>query len=419
MSSRGLRLAAEGFRHVLAHPLRSALTAATCAVAIAVTVNVISLNYGLDEDIRADLSRFGRLTIDVGRAPVIRPDAPRARFGPEDLESLKKSVEGLSATVVPVRQRPVAVRGATEDKRTSLVAVGHDYLATVQIPLAAGRWLAEGERKGETCVVDRGAVPAFFPGETPAGVLGKTLVIEGIGESRVVGVLDDPLTYRALFDAFDENRKSRTMAGALLAFRNVYVGEDALGTGDLSGVTVALPDEASLEEAGRRISKTYPRVVIENVDGDLPAITSFLRRDWMEALGGKTQSGAFIGNLVWVLIVLVACVMISTMNLITIRERYDEIAVRRCEGARRRDVVAQVTAEGLVTSLVGGLLGLPLGYVGAALLRRLVDFPFRFDPRYAGIAVVVSVALGLLASVVPARRAAALDPAPVLSRRLS
>ena len=68
---RALRMVREGFRHVAAHPLRSALTALTSAVAIAVTVNVISLNYGLDEDVRRDVARFGRLTIDVGRFPVL------------------------------------------------------------------------------------------------------------------------------------------------------------------------------------------------------------------------------------------------------------------------------------------------------------------------------------------------------------
>ena len=133
----------------------------------------------------------------------------------------------------------------------------------------------------------------------------------------------------------------------------------------------------------------------------------------------QTQAGAQIGNVVWILIVLVGCILVSTLNLVTIRERYDEIAVRRCEGARKRDVVAQVVTESVLTSFAGGLMGLPLGYLAAALMRRIVEIPFRFDPRYAGVAVGVAVVLGLLASVVPARRTASLDPAGVLTRRLS
>jgi ABC-type antimicrobial peptide transport system permease subunit len=65
------------------------------------------------------------------------------------------------------------------------------------------------------------------------------------------------------------------------------------------------------------------------------------------------------------------------------------------------------------------VLGLPLGLVGADVLARLVQFPFRFDLRWAGVAVAVSAVLGLVSAAIPARRAAALDPAAVLSRRLS
>src|SRR5207249_3974002 len=156
----------------------------------------------------------------------------------------------------------------------------------------------------------------------PPRVLGKEITVEGVGTFRAVGVLEDPMTYRALFAAFDENRRTRTMTGSLLMFRNVYVGEDALATADLSGVAVALPDERRL-------------------------------------------------------------------------------------------------AEGLLVSVVGGLAGLPLGYAAASLMRRIVDVPFRFEPRYAAVAVAVSAVLGLVSSVVPARRAAGLDPASVLSRRLT
>jgi putative ABC transport system permease protein len=72
----------------------------------------------------------------------------------------------------------------------------------------------------------------------------------------------------------------------------------------------------------------------------------------------------------------------------------------------------------VILAVVGGLAGLPLGYAGAAALRRIVDFPFRFEAPYAGAATLVAVVLGLLASVLPARRAARLEPAAVLTRRL-
>ena len=418
----------EGVTHVVRRPLRSFLTAVTCAVAIAVTVNVISLNYGLDEDIRNDIARFGRLTIDVGRSPLIRPGAARAAFGEPELAKIRALVEGLDAVVVPLRSEQVTATGDVEAARTVLAAVTPDYPRTLDIDMAAGRWFRADEHGFSVCVLDRSAAKTLFPGPASAeaawaatSVLGRHVRFTG-GEGReavVVGVLSDPMTYRSLFESFDEGRGSRTLAAARLSFRSAYVPADAIPSPELTMVHVKLPDEARLETARRRLETAWP-AFSDTIRPDMIApVNVFTRKTWMDAAGNVTQTGAFLGNLVWILICLVACIMISTLNLVTIRERYDELAVRRCEGARKSHLVAQVTAEGLTISVVGGLMGLPLGYLGAEVLRRIVSFPFRFDPRYAAVAVGVAALLGLVSSVVPARRAAGLDPAAVLTRRVT
>lgn len=420
MSSSLVAAILEGVRHVVRRPFRSALTALTSAVAIAVTVNVISLNYGLDEDIRKDIGRFGRGTIDVGRSPLIRPGAERASFGESELTAIRATLAGTGAVVVPVRQARTRATGDAEVPNLSLVAAGIEYPRTLSIPLLAGRWFRPGERGLSACVVDAAAAQALFPGVAPAGVLGRSVRTAPLEASLpIVGVLEDPMTYRGLFEAFDEGRGSRTLTGSLLSFRNVYVPEDALGAGDLSMVEVVLGDPARVRDAATRLKALWPGDVLTASAETAAPITVFVRAEWMDAMGATTQTSANIGNVVWILIVLVGCILVSTLNLVTIHERYDEIAVRRCEGARRRDVVAQVTTESVLTSFAGGLLGLPLGYLAAALMRAIVDIPFRFDPRFAGVAVLVAIGLGLVASVVPARRTASLDPAGVLTRRLS
>ncbi|MFO0933310.1 MAG: ABC transporter permease [Planctomycetota bacterium] len=412
---------AEGVRHLGRHPLRAALAALTCAVAIAVTVNVVSLSYGMDEDIRRDIARFGRLTLDVGRAPVVRPGAPRASFGEAELATVRATVAGLDATVVPLRSERVTATGDVEVRQMVLAAVGVGFPRTLSIALRAGRFLRPDDHGLSACVLDESSAKSLFPGLAPAAVLGRTVRLARPTpvDVPVVGVLEDPMTYRALFEAFDEGRGARTLISALLSFRNVYVPEDAVASVELTTVSVVLPDEARLATAYDRLVKVWPAGGVDADPATLAPVNVFARKAWMDAFGGATQTGAFLGNIVWILVCLVACVMISTLNLVAIRERYDELAIRRCEGARRRDVVAQVAAEGLVTSFVGGLAGLPLGVLGADVLARIVRFPFRFDARFAGVAVLVSVVLGLLSSAVPARRAAALDPAAVLSRRLS
>lgn len=416
---RAAAILAEGIRGTLKHPLRSLLTAATSAVAIAVTVNVISLVYGLRDDVQRDTRRFGRRTVDVVRFPVLQAGMAWEPLGEAQREAVERAVEGLDALVVPRRAVVGRAQTGEESLRVGVVAAPPTYLASIDVPLAAGRWLRDGDAPFEVCVLDGSVASLLFPDLAPEGVVGLEVGLDAAGRSRtcrVVGVLEDPLTHRALFESFDEGRGARALTSSLLSFRNVYLPEGGLAGDEYTGITVTLPTDAAVDEAARRLRAIWPS------DPEVSLVPRrsvgiLVRRDWMDMLGTGAQTSAFLSNVVWMIIVGVAIVMLSTLNLITIRERYDELAIRRVEGAVKRDIALQVTAEGVLLAFAGGLAGLPVGYVGAGLLRDIVHFPFRFDLRYAAVATLVAVLLGLISSVLPARHAAALQPVAVLTRR--
>ncbi|MFV1959299.1 MAG: ABC transporter permease [Planctomycetota bacterium] len=419
-TARGSALVSEALRQLVRHPLRTALTALTTAVAIAVTVNVISLVYGMDEDLRRDTQRFGRLTVDVTRFPVIAPGLARKPLGPAQVKEIRHALEGLDVVVAPRRLSAGRARGEAGLDHVSLAAVEPSYLRTLDVGLLAGRFLGAGDADAPVCVLDESTAAVLFPGSRPREVVGRTVdVTEPDGETkgrRVLGVLQDPITHRDVFEAFDEGRGARTLTSSMFSFRNLYVPLDALSSADYTAVSVVASREGDVDEIARRLRGIWP---LEN-ENPLLAVQSvgvFVRRDWMALFGATSQTGAFLSNVVWMIIVGVAVVMLSTLNLLTIRERYDELAIRRVEGARRRDVAWQVAVEGTATAVAGGLVGLPLGFLGAAWLRDLVEFPFRFEPRYAAVATGIAALIGLLASALPARRAASLDPVRILSRR--
>lgn len=411
----------EGVLHIVRRPLRSLLTALASAVAIAVTVNVIGLSYGLDADTRRDLARFGRLTLDVGRLPTVGLGGKRERLAEPELRGIRAALEGVESVVVPRRQRSGTATGDVALDQVQVVAVPAAYEETLSVELAAGRFLRDDDRA--VCVLDRETAKQLFPERSAAKVVGRdvTMRLGGSEEAeqtmRVVGVLRDPLTYRRLFATFDSGRGARALTSSLLSFINIYVPSRVITRGEYTGISVRVYRDADVETARERINAIWP-TVDQALRPPFRTIGLFVRKDWIEEVGSTSQQNALLGNIVWLIIVGVAIVMISTLNLITIRERFDELAIRRCEGARRFDVAFQVTVEGTLTALVGGLLGLPIGYLGAAVLREIVDFPFRFELAYAGAATLVSIGLGLLASVLPARHAARLQPARVLTRRL-
>ncbi|MBZ0122130.1 MAG: FtsX-like permease family protein, partial [Sandaracinaceae bacterium] len=111
---------------------------------------------------------------------------------------------------------------------------------------------------------------------------------------------------------------------------------------------------------------------------------------------------------------LVGGIGIMNIMLVSVRERTREIGVRMAVGARRRDILLQFLVEAVVVSLFGGLLGIALGYAAAFAIARIGGWA-TVVPAYAvALSLGVSVAIGLVFGVGPARRAARLDPVEAL-----
>ncbi|MGE0190764.1 MAG: ABC transporter permease [Planctomycetota bacterium] len=435
MSGRAARHVGQALRSLAHHPLRTLLAAVTSAAAVAVVANVISLSQGFDRDIRDDVAQFGARTVDLVRAPVLGLRPGRERFGRTYVEAVREDLGSLALAIVPRahRVRDVALpvgAGARVLGGVTVVEAPTGLAATVDVELVAGRWWREDEvaprDQARVAVVDEAIARELLAGlhgdrevQEPGDLVGRELRVGAADDAptvEVIGVLRDPMRYRALFEEMDAGRSTRLLGSSLLAFRCVYLPADPEREDlDLTGISVVARSPTDVPAVAERLEQVIATV---HDPATRPALGVIVRRLWMEALGGATQAGAFVGNLVWMLVALVAAVLLATMNLVTVRERFDELAIRRVEGARRRDVATQVTFESMGTALVGGLLGLPLGALAARVLARIVEFPFRFDMRYAGVAVAVAVGIGALAALLPAWRAASIDPARVLARRL-
>jgi putative ABC transport system permease protein len=112
---------------------------------------------------------------------------------------------------------------------------------------------------------------------------------------------------------------------------------------------------------------------------------------------------------------LVGAIGVFTMMWITVGERVSEIGLLRAIGATAGEVHGLFLLEAVVLTLFGGLVGVLFG-VGVAWLARLLvpGLPIYTPLEYVGAALVVSALTGLLAGVLPARRAASLDPVEAL-----
>ena len=134
----------------------------------------------------------------------------------------------------------------------------------------------------------------------------------------------------------------------------------------------------------------------------------------------RAMAGEMIGKLtkmlglVTVIALLAGAFVLANILLAAVGERRAEIGLLRALGATRRQIVQQFLVEGIVVTLAGAAVGVLLGTVAAFVISRMPKMPAVVTWEPFALALVASVVVGIAASIVPARRAAQVDPATAL-----
>jgi len=127
------------------------------------------------------------------------------------------------------------------------------------------------------------------------------------------------------------------------------------------------------------------------------------------AIRAKELLGVYI-MLAAVVVLLVAAVVISSIMLIVVRKRIAEIGLRKALGATPRSIAIQFLFEATSLTVLSGAIGVALGIGAASIISSQYATPMNLTPMSVSLAVVASVLVGILAGIIPARRAANLDP---------
>jgi putative ABC transport system permease protein len=105
---------------------------------------------------------------------------------------------------------------------------------------------------------------------------------------------------------------------------------------------------------------------------------------------------------------LVGGIGIMNIMFVTVSDKTKEIGVRRAIGARKKDILVQFIIESTILSIFGGFLGLSLAFIGTLIVQKF--FPAYIDTSSVILALGVSSAIGIIFGVLPAKKAADLEP---------
>jgi putative ABC transport system permease protein len=263
-----------------------------------------------------------------------------------------------------------------------------------------GRFFTVDEDAGRRRVaVIGGAVPEMFQ-STPIEMLGQRININNV-TFEVIGVLE------AKGGEGWFNQDERIFIPIQTAqFR--IMGTDRIGSFNVKIAPGYSPTAAmaQIEQVLRREHKL--RV------GDESDFFVQDRAELMGTMQEATETFTFLLAGIAAVSLLVGGIGIMNIMLVSVTERTREIGIRMAMGATRRQVLTQFLLEALVLCLVGGLVGIGLGFGASKTLADLANWTTAVSPQAVGMAVVFSAVVGLFFGAWPARRAASLDPIEAL-----
>jgi predicted permease len=272
------------------------------------------------------------------------------------------------------------------DKSTvesQMLSVGPDYFETMKIPVMDGRVLAESDMSSTqlAAVVNREFVRKFAGGRNPIGLhFGGTDPKDP--QWQIIGVVGDT--------------KYESLRGAK--------GPTAYVPLTAGGATFELRTAVSPVGLMREV-----RNLVHEVDNNLPIIRMRTQSDAVDRLLFNERLVARLFGLFGALGLMLVCVGLYGLLSYSVTLRTREIGIRTALGAQRRDVLVLVLRQGLVLVIVGVTLGAAAATCVTRLLESLLYGVRPTDPFTFALTAALLIAIGLVASSLPARRATRVD----------
>jgi macrolide transport system ATP-binding/permease protein len=364
-------------------------------IGVAAVVTMMAIGNGSKEKVLTQISALGTnlLTIQPGIAG-FRGSGDIATLVPDDAAALL-TVPNVSMAV-PERRGRLTIRVGRLDYATSVSGVGQDMPAVRDWPVAKGAFFTEYDIKHYAAVIVLGQTVAktLFPYDD--NPVGKYVLVHNI-PFEVIGILS---TKGALPWGGDQDDA---------AFVPVTTGLTRLfGQNYLNTITVKIDDLDKIDETQARITALLTQRH-RTEDFHVRNTASFIDM----ATTAQNTLTILLGA-VAAISLLVGGIGVMNIMLVSVTERTREIGIRMATGARMRDIMLQFNIEAAVVCIIGGLLGLAIGFA-AGWIISLFDVSVAFSIVPPLLAFCSAVLTGLVFGYLPARKAALLDPVVALS----
>lgn len=395
-------------RALRGNKLRTFLTLLGNIVGTMSVIAVVSLIGGVDDYVREKVAGEGSNVFTIMRVNVfeaitdldefLKALARNPALRPADVEYLRDKIPSASfvgaaddaSGQVAWREEwveGIEIRGRSEE-----------YSAIENVPLASGRHISrlEDQRSARVAVIGWDVKERLFKDRDP---LGERIRIDG-NHYTVIGLADDQGT------VLGESR-NRFVYIPLGSFMKTYGARRSLQI-KVKAADITLLEQA-VDEATLAMRIRHGLRPLE--PDDFSIMTSqHLVSLWKRISTSIFNALIFIASIALV----VGGVVLMNVMLVSVTERTREIGLRKALGARKSNIVWQFIVESVTLSLVGGIIGIAIGFTIAAVISIASPLPYVIAPWSIAAGLAVTFLIGLVFGTYPAGKAAGLDPVVAL-----
>ena len=393
--------------------MRSALTSLGVIIGIAAVIVMVSIGQGTQAEIDKMVSGLGSQRLDISSAGGMGPGGARSAQGSR-WSLTTGDVDAIRDEVPEAQFVSGSLRGGTQ-------VVFAENNASTQWQGVQADWFAINDWK-----IEQGDnfQSSDFGGSTKPVLLGETVRKtlfgddDGIGQTVRLGRV--PFTVVGVLGSKGQGGwgqdQDDVVVVPLETARRRLSSTQSMPPGAVQQISVGVDDAKNLASAQSEIEG----LLRQRHKIDPGAEDDFTVRNIAQIVATRTATTNLMSKLLGAvagICLVIGGIGIMNIMLVSVTERIREIGLRMAVGAGPRDVRRQFLAEAMLISLIGGVIGIVIGVVGALLVGKLGNLPVELNAQVVMLAAAFSIGTGLFFGYYPARKASLLDPIEALRQQ--
>lgn len=407
------------FRGIWSHKMRSFLTMLGIIIGIAAIIAIVSTIQGTNDQIEKNLIGSGSNNVKVtlqkdGYDIDLSYDSVPAgitEVSDSTLDQIKDIDHVESASLYKSRQNyndvyylNTILSGGT------VLGIDSGYFDTCGYTIMKGRGFSQNDydKSKKVALIDEKAQKALFQGES---AIGKTIEIKGEPFS-VVGIVTEKDSYELVINSIEDYNTYSNDSSA----GNIFVPESVwpvIYRYDEPQNLILKTDSADNMAAAGKAAQDILNSSMASSDGSI----KYKAQDLLEQAKQIQQlSQSTNMMLIWIagISLLVGGIGVMNIMLVSVTERTSEIGLKKAIGAGKGAILGQFLTEAVVLTSIGGLVGVIVGVILSKVISALNGTPTSINPAAAVLAVLFSMAIGIIFGILPSHKAANLNPIDAL-----